>query len=168
MGNSFHICSNIQLITLQALDFAPHSVPLWVSYLGLMVNSSETPGLQDSEEGWEETEAQFVRAVTTVGHQHDSADLWDIIIKYSKNKDSLRAGVEQDYLEPFIMESGSIMWSAAVSSLKRQDTLVSKLEETFQRWRLAEWQRPEFWQEYLPWLRAHGSVNKVAFHENYS
>ena len=86
-------------------------------------------------------EAQFVRGVTTVGHQHDSADLWDIVKKYSKNKDSLRARVEQEYLEPFIMESGSVMWSAVVGSLKCQDAPDSKLEEIFQRWRLEEWQR---------------------------
>ena len=131
-----------------------------MSYLRLLVDAAETS--QDSESAWVEVEAQFLKAVTSVGHQHNSGDLWDIVTKYSKNKESLRSEVEPEDLDNFMMESGSVMWSQVINSMKYQDAPSSKLEESYQRWKLVEWQRPEFWHQYLPWLKAQGSVNKVA------
>ena len=132
-----------------------------MSYLRLLVDAAETS--QDPESAWMDLEAQFLEAVTSVGHQHNSGDLWEIVTKYSKNQQTLKEGVEPEYLDNFIMESGSVMWSSVIKSMECQDAPSSKLEEMFQRWRLVEWQRPEFWHQYLPWLKTRGSVNKVAF-----
>jgi hypothetical protein len=148
---------------LQALDFAPQSVSLRVSYLRLLVDAAETS--QDPELAWVEVEAQFLKAVTSVGHQHNSRDLWDIVTKYSKNIQSLRDVVKLEDLGNFVMESGSVMWSAVITSMKSQDAPAWKLEEMYQRWRLVEWQSTEFWHQYLQWLKTQGSgsVNKVSF-----
>ena len=153
----------VNYFSLQALDFAPQSVSLRVSYLRLLVDAAETS--QDLELAWVEVELQFLKAVTSVGHQHNSRDLWDIVTKYSKNIQSLRDVVKPEDLGYFVMESGSVMWSAVIASMKSQDAPAWKLEEMYQRWRLVEWQSTEFWHQYLQWLKTQGSgsVNKVSF-----
>ena len=144
------------------MSAAPQSVDLWASYLRILAESSLAR--EDSVAAWEEVEEQCTRAVQKVGHQQNSASLWEAVSSISKRAENTRAAVEQEDLEPFTLESGRVMWSAVIAHLRRLDAPAAKLEEIFQRWRLEEWRLPEFWQYYLPWVKSGGCIEKVCPH----
>ena len=146
------------------MSAAPQSVDLWVSYLRILALTALTR--EDSAAAWEEVEEQCTRAAHKVGHQQNSASLWEAVSSISKRAENTRAAVEPEDLEPFTLESGRIMWSAVIAHLKRQDAPAAKLEEIFQRWRLEEWRLPEFWQHYLPWVKSGGCIEKVCPHSS--
>ena len=146
------------------MSAAPQSVDLWVSYLRILAESALAR--EDSVAAWEEVEEQCTRAAHKVGHQQNSASLWEAVSSISKKAVSIKAAVEPENLEPFTLESGRIMWSTVIDHLKRHDAPAAKLEEIFQRWRLEEWRLPEFWQYYLPWVKSGGCIEKVCPHSS--
>ena len=141
------------------MSAAPQSVDIWASYLQILAKSALAR--EDSVAAWEEVEEQCARAVQKVGHQQNSASLWEAVSSISKRAENIREAVEPEDLEPFTLESGRILWSAVIAHLRRQDAPAAKLEEIFQRWRLEEWRLPEFWQQYLPWVKSGGYIEKV-------
>ena len=154
------LCQPFHLhLTLQAVSAAPQSVDIWASYLRHLAESALAR--EDSVAAWEEVEEQCTRAVQKVGHQQNSASLWEAVSSISKRAENTRGAVEPEDLEPFTLESGRILWSAVIAHLRRQDAPAAKLEEIFQRWRLEEWRLPEFWQHYLPWVKSGGCIEKV-------
>ena len=146
------------------MSAAPQSLDLWVSYLRILALTALTR--EDSAAAWEEVEEQCTRAAHKVGHQQNSASLWEAVSSISKRAENTRGAVEPEDLEPFTLESGRILWSAVIAHLKRQDAPAAKLEEIFQRWRLEEWRLPEFWQHYLPWVKSGGCIEKVCPHSS--
>ena len=146
------------------MSAAPQSVDIWASYIRHLAESALAR--EDSVAAWEEVEEQCARAVNKVGHQQNSASLWEAVSSTSKKAENIKAAVEAEHLEPFTLESGRIMWSTVIAHLKRQDAPAAKLEEIFQRWRLEEWRLPEFWQHYLPWVKSGGCIEKVCPHSS--